>query len=131
MSNKKLTVQQIQVLNNLLNKLSVKQLSVDTIQGVMGLQEELGKKVEEFQQTQEKILKSYKVEQVEGNFNWTEHKDKDEITQKVGELVSKPIEIEKESLNFAEEREVIESAKEANIPLGEMAVLIDMLGKTK
>lgn len=128
MKKEKLFFGQIQLLNSLTNRLSMKQLSVKSIQLLVKLQKELNDKIKDFRETQEKILKSYDLKPDNtGNYDWTEHKDKEEIGEKITELAKEKIPVNKDLLNFIKEDDLIASAKESGLSLNEMGILIELL----
>lgn len=103
-----------QNVNNLLvglDKLDISKLSTNSTKKVVQLHKALTKEVELLRELQQKMLESYKVELVNGDYDWSNHDKSAEISKKINENFTAPVELPTTLLNFIEEDEFYESAK--------------------
>lgn len=113
----------IPIVNNLINKLDVRELDNESIKKVMKLGEELSKIEQDNINLQKKILSSFGIEEKGGQYNWVGHKQESLINSKIEETLNEDIYKQlKPFLNFMTEDDFITSSK-ANLETGQMRFL--------
>lgn len=98
----KTTIQTIRVIQTIIDQMSLKGFSGQEIKKIVKFSQFLEEEVRTFLGAQQKILKSYNVEEINGGYDWTNHKDEKAITEKLNDLISVQIDISKVS-NFLSE----------------------------
>jgi hypothetical protein len=92
-----------------LNKLSTKSVNGDTVMKVLDLVDELDGRIEAHRQVYveafQKLMAEYGVEEKENIFNWSEHQQQTEITEKASALLD--AQIKEVNTNIFENAEVI------------------------
>jgi hypothetical protein len=93
-----LNFQEMDPFQKILTKLDKSVLNSDQIWDLLDIQDELVDFAKKAATTQDEIFKSYKLEPVEGKYDWREHPNSAEITNKIQDLYSKTLELTKSQI---------------------------------
>lgn len=82
----------IQILTQV-NKLKNQGVSTEGVQKVLNFHKGVAALTEQYSADFKQLMKDMNVEEIDENYNWSEHENQDEITEKVKELLNKEVEI--------------------------------------
>lgn len=85
------------------NCVSNKEFSTEAMIKMLDLKEELKSVIDKYSKIFTEIIDQYKIEQINGSYNWTGHKDEKTITKKIDDLFKTETEIKNTNFLNAEQ----------------------------